>query len=177
MINNSRIRDRIYVFSSHECGSRVFQSKMTPTRISQRPLFRVHYRKLVEDTSPNGIYSGNSETITFIPPLSVSEYLSYCCQQCGHQQEIKVRSYSKVHQCDCWGFLMTNIIYLTLYFDLKLKIGFIRHCRVMTFYQYVCNILTIFRVEFLFRKYFLTVVTCTGIYRAKNSLLKRAFGN
>lgn len=63
---------------------------MTPTRISQRPLFRVHYRKLVEDTSSNGIYSGNSETITFIPPLSVSEYLSYCCQQCGHQQEIKV---------------------------------------------------------------------------------------
>ncbi|XKL69345.1 hypothetical protein PGB90_007114 [Kerria lacca] len=65
---------------------------MTPTRISQRPLFRVHYRKLVEDTSSNGIYSGNSETITFIPPLSVSEYLSYCCQQCGHQQEIKSKS-------------------------------------------------------------------------------------
>ncbi|XP_065204691.1 EGFR adapter protein-like isoform X2 [Planococcus citri] len=70
--------------------------KMTPTRISQRPLFRVQYRKLIEDTSPNGIYSANSETITFIPPLSVSEYLSYCCQQCGHQQEIKAEELNSI---------------------------------------------------------------------------------
>jgi hypothetical protein len=48
-----------------------------------RPLFRVHYRKLVDDCGDS------KDSLSFVPPLP--DYLSYCCCQCGHTQKLKVR--------------------------------------------------------------------------------------
>jgi hypothetical protein len=47
-----------------------------------RPVFRVHYRKLVDDCGEN------RDSLSFVPPLP--DYLSYCCCQCGHKQKLKV---------------------------------------------------------------------------------------
>lgn len=52
------------------------------TSSATRPMFRVHYRKLVDD------YTGSCDTLKFIPALP--EFLSYNCCQCGHMQQLQV---------------------------------------------------------------------------------------
>lgn len=54
---------------------------------STRPIFRVHYRKLVDEYS-------QQEQLKFMPALP--DYMSYCCCRCGHTQELKVSSSRKV---------------------------------------------------------------------------------
>jgi hypothetical protein len=54
-----------------------------------RPMFRVHYRKLVDDCGEN------TDSLSFVPPLP--DYLSYCCCQCGHKQKLKVRQRCNRH--------------------------------------------------------------------------------
>lgn len=46
-----------------------------------RPIFRVHYRKLVDEYS-------QQEQLRFMPALP--DYMSYCCCRCGHTQKLKV---------------------------------------------------------------------------------------
>lgn len=46
-----------------------------------RPIFRVHYRKLVDEYSQR-------EQLRFMPALP--DYMSYCCCRCGHTQRFKV---------------------------------------------------------------------------------------
>lgn len=46
-----------------------------------RPIFRVHYRKLVDEYS-------QQEQLRFMPALP--DYMSYCCCRCGHTQKFKV---------------------------------------------------------------------------------------
>jgi len=48
-----------------------------------RPIFRVHYRKLVDEYS-------QQEQLKFMPALP--NYMSYCCCRCGHTQKLKVSS-------------------------------------------------------------------------------------
>lgn len=48
-----------------------------------RPIFRVHYRKLVDEYS-------QQEQLRFMPALP--DYMSYCCCRCGHTQKLKVSS-------------------------------------------------------------------------------------
>ncbi|EZA57283.1 hypothetical protein X777_02534 [Ooceraea biroi] len=45
-----------------------------------RPIFRVHYRKLVDEYS-------QQEQLRFMPALP--DYMSYCCCRCGHTQKLK----------------------------------------------------------------------------------------
>ena len=60
-----------------------------------RPMFRVHYRKLVDDCGEN------RDSLSFVPPLP--DYLSYCCCQCGHKQKLKVRQSCVRHFAIKWG--------------------------------------------------------------------------
>ncbi|KZC14693.1 hypothetical protein WN55_07190 [Dufourea novaeangliae] len=46
-----------------------------------RPIFRVQYRKLVDE------YSQQQEQLKFMPALP--DYMSYCCCRCGHTQKLK----------------------------------------------------------------------------------------
>lgn len=48
-----------------------------------RPIFRVHYRKFVDEYS-------QQEQLRFMPALP--DYMSYCCCRCGHTQKLKVSS-------------------------------------------------------------------------------------
>lgn len=60
------------------------------TTSAARPVFRVHYRKLVDD------YSGNCDALKFVPALP--DYLSYCCCQCGHTQKLQVMFIASANQ-------------------------------------------------------------------------------
>ncbi|XP_066995584.1 EGFR adapter protein [Anabrus simplex] len=55
---------------------------------SARPIFRVHYRKLVDD------YGGSKDSLNFVPPLP--DYFSYCCCQCGHTQKLKAEELNSI---------------------------------------------------------------------------------
>lgn len=57
-------------------------SNKSSSTSAARPLFRVHYRKLVDDCGES------KDSLSFVPPLP--DYLSYCCCQCGHTQKLKV---------------------------------------------------------------------------------------
>lgn len=50
-----------------------------------RPIFRLHYRKLLDD------YAQQREQRKFMPPLP--DYVSYCCCRCGHTQKLQVSSW------------------------------------------------------------------------------------
>lgn len=52
-----------------------------------RPIFRVQYRKLVDE------YSQQQEQLKFMPALP--DYMSYCCCRCGHTQKLKVSFYPR----------------------------------------------------------------------------------
>ncbi|EGI62620.1 hypothetical protein G5I_08980 [Acromyrmex echinatior] len=54
-----------------------------------RPIFRVHYRKLVDEYS-------QQEQLKFMPALP--DYMSYCCCRCGHTQKLKIRNRWSDHQ-------------------------------------------------------------------------------
>ncbi|XP_066599722.1 EGFR adapter protein-like isoform X2 [Prorops nasuta] len=51
-----------------------------------RPIFKVHYRKLVDE------YSQQQDQLKFMPALP--DYMSYCCCRCGHTQKLKGKSAS-----------------------------------------------------------------------------------
>ncbi|KAF7414908.1 hypothetical protein HZH68_003397 [Vespula germanica] len=53
-----------------------------------RPIFRVHYRKLVDEYSQQ-----QQEQLKFMPALP--DYMSYCCCRCGHTQKLKLSKISK----------------------------------------------------------------------------------
>ncbi|XP_015606161.1 tensin-1 isoform X6 [Cephus cinctus] len=53
-----------------------------------RPIFRVHYRKLVDE------YSQQQEQLKFMPALP--DYMSYCCCQCGHTQKLKAEELNTI---------------------------------------------------------------------------------
>jgi hypothetical protein len=57
-------------------------SQEGPSNSAARPMFRVHYRKLMDDCGQS------KDSLSFVPPLP--DYLSYCCCQCGHTQKLKV---------------------------------------------------------------------------------------
>ncbi|KAK0081350.1 hypothetical protein PV326_007720 [Microctonus aethiopoides] len=50
-----------------------------------RPIFRVQYRKLVDDYSQQ-----QQDQLKFMPALP--DYMSYCCCRCGHTQKLEVSS-------------------------------------------------------------------------------------
>ncbi|KAH0567459.1 hypothetical protein KQX54_010190 [Cotesia glomerata] len=51
------------------------------TQGTTKPIFRVHYRKLVDE------YSQHQEQLKFMPALP--DYMSYCCCRCGHMQKLE----------------------------------------------------------------------------------------
>ncbi|KYM77294.1 Tensin-1 [Atta colombica] len=52
-----------------------------------RPIFRVHYRKLVDEYS-------QQEQLKFMPALP--DYMSYCCCRCGHTQKLKAEELNTI---------------------------------------------------------------------------------
>ncbi|XP_071646027.1 EGFR adapter protein isoform X10 [Temnothorax longispinosus] len=52
-----------------------------------RPIFRVHYRKLVDEYS-------QQEQLRFMPALP--DYMSYCCCRCGHTQKLKAEELNTI---------------------------------------------------------------------------------
>ncbi|KAF5299142.1 hypothetical protein FQA39_LY02315 [Lamprigera yunnana] len=53
-----------------------------------RSIFRVHYKKLVND------YSSSLDSFKIMP--SFPEYLSYCCHQCGHTQKLQAEELNSI---------------------------------------------------------------------------------
>lgn len=58
-------------------------SKGTATR----PIFKIHYRKLVNEYSA-------SDNLRIMP--SIPEYLSYCCHHCGHTQKLQAEELNSI---------------------------------------------------------------------------------
>ncbi|XP_023718557.1 tensin-4 isoform X3 [Cryptotermes secundus] len=63
-------------------------SNKSSSTSAARPLFRVHYRKLVDDCGES------KDSLSFVPPLP--DYLSYCCCQCGHTQKLKAEELNSI---------------------------------------------------------------------------------
>jgi hypothetical protein len=78
-----------------------------------RPVFRVQYRKLVDDCGENG------DSLSFVPPLP--DYLSYCCRQCGHKQKLKVRQSSNRHFASKHGSIQELKIIHSLHFFRRVR--------------------------------------------------------
>ncbi|XP_066599723.1 EGFR adapter protein-like isoform X3 [Prorops nasuta] len=53
-----------------------------------RPIFKVHYRKLVDE------YSQQQDQLKFMPALP--DYMSYCCCRCGHTQKLKAEELNTI---------------------------------------------------------------------------------
>lgn len=73
-----------------------FGSSNTPTGVA-KPLFRVHYRKLVEDQPqptppPINHDAANSLQRPAIPP----ECMAYYCQRCGYKQNLKTEELNSI---------------------------------------------------------------------------------
>lgn len=69
-----------------------------------RPIFRVHYRKLVDEYS-------QQEQLKFMPALP--DYMSYCCCRCGHTQKFKV-SFSRSLAPRAISISARGVSYVTL---------------------------------------------------------------
>ncbi|XP_044598758.1 tensin-1-like isoform X5 [Cotesia glomerata] len=58
------------------------------TQGTTKPIFRVHYRKLVDE------YSQHQEQLKFMPALP--DYMSYCCCRCGHMQKLEAEELNTI---------------------------------------------------------------------------------
>ncbi|XP_053593581.1 uncharacterized protein LOC103570539 isoform X1 [Microplitis demolitor] len=54
-----------------------------------KPIFRVHYRKLVDEFSQQ-----HQEQLKFMPALP--DYMSYCCCRCGHMQKLEAEELNTI---------------------------------------------------------------------------------